>query len=401
MYNLYIAFFYVYCYNFIGNIPSKLGGISVLEKFKINKKLLRELDFSIILIVAIIGLFGALNIYSATNAKVGIAVLKSQLVWLTLGFGVMYFILVFDYSLVQGYANIIYWFGVILLFLNDTIFKSTVNGAGSWMKIGSVTIGQPSELAKLGLIIMLAKELDNMECNINNVRNFFKLLGYAAIPMILIVIQPDMGMTMVCFFIVLGIFFAAGLDLKIIGGGIASVVVLIAIVWNSPIMHEYWKVRLTSFLNPEKDELGAGLQLLQSQIGIGSGGILGKGFLKGTQIEGGFIPESHTDFIFSVVGEEWGLIGAIFLLFLYGILIYKFINIAKTSKDVFGSMVTIGVVSTFLFSIMQNIGMAIGVAPITGITLPLMSYGGSSLITAFMSIGLVINIGMRRKKINF
>lgn len=401
MYNLYIAFFYVYCYNFIGNIPSKLGGISVLEKFKINKKLLRELDFSIILIVAIIGLFGALNIYSATNARVGIAVLKSQLVWLTLGFGVMYFILVFDYSLVQGYANIIYWFGVILLFLNDTIFKSTVNGAGSWMKIGSVTIGQPSELAKLGLIIMLAKELDNMECNINNLRNFFKLLGYAAIPMILIVIQPDMGMTMVCFFIVLGIFFAAGLDLKIIGGGIASVVVLIAIVWNSPIMHEYWKVRLTSFLNPEKDELGAGLQLLQSQIGIGSGGILGKGFLKGTQIEGGFIPESHTDFIFSVVGEEWGLIGAIFLLFLYGILIYKFINIAKTSKDVFGSMVTIGVVSTFLFSIMQNIGMAIGVAPITGITLPLMSYGGSSLITAFMSIGLVINIGMRRKKINF
>lgn len=373
----------------------------MLEKLKINKKLLRQLDFSIILIVAIIGLFGALNIYSATNARVGIAVFKSQLVWLTLGFGVMYFVLVFDYSLVQGYADIIYWFGVILLFLNDTIFKSTVNGAGSWMKIGSVTIGQPSELAKLGLIIMLAKELDNMECNINNLKNFFKLLGYAAIPMILIVIQPDMGMTMVCFFIVLGIFFAAGLDSKIIGGGIASVVVLIAIVWNSPIMHEYWKVRLTSFLNPEKDELGAGLQLIQSQIGIGSGGILGKGFLKGTQIAGGFIPESHTDFIFSVVGEEWGLIGAIFLLTMYGILIYKFINIAKTSKDVFGSMVTIGVASTFLFSIMQNIGMTIGVMPITGITLPLMSYGGSSLLTAFMSIALVVNIGMRRKKINF
>ncbi|WP_097026086.1 rod shape-determining protein RodA [Clostridium peptidivorans] len=373
----------------------------MLEKLKINKKLLRELDFSIILIVAIIGLFGALNVYSATHAKGGVAVFKSQLIWLALGFAVMYFILVFDYSLVQGYANIIYWFGVILLFLNDTIFKSTVNGAGSWMKIGSVTIGQPSELAKLGLIIMLAKELDNMECNINNLRNFFKLLGYAAIPMILIVIQPDMGMTMVCFFIVLGIFFAAGLDLKIIGGGIASVAVLIAIVWNSSLMHEYWKVRLTSFLNPEKDELGAGLQLIQSQIGIGSGGILGKGFLKGTQIEGGFIPEAHTDFIFAVVGEEWGLIGAIFLLTLYAILIYKFIKIARTSKDVFGSMVTIGVVSTFLFSIMQNIGMTIGVMPITGITLPLMSYGGSSLITAFMSIGLVINIGMRRKKINF
>ncbi|WP_027624994.1 rod shape-determining protein RodA [Clostridium lundense] len=369
----------------------------MLDKLKINKKLIRELDFSAIIIVLAISLFGAMNIYSA----VGISVFKSQIVWILFGMVLLYFILVFDYSLIQGYANIIYWSGVILLALNDTIFKSTVNGAGSWMKIGSVTIGQPSEFAKLGMIIMIAKKLDSMEGNINNLKNFLNLAMYAAIPMILIVIQPDMGMMMVCFFIVLGIFFAAGLELKVIGAGLASIITLIAIVWNSPLMHEYWKIRLISFLDPEADQLGAGAQLFQSQIGIGSGEILGKGFLKGTQVAGGFIPESHTDFIFAVVGEEWGLLGAVFLLTLYGILIYKFINIARTSKDIFGSMLSIGVVSIMLFSIYQNIGMTIGVAPISGITLPFMSYGGSSYITNIMAVGLVLNVGMRRKKINF
>jgi rod shape determining protein RodA len=219
--------------------------------------------------------------------------------------------------------------------------------------------------------------------------------------MALIVIQPDMGMTMVCFFIVLGIFYVAGLNSKVILWGIASVIIVIAIIWNSPLMEHYWKVRLTSFLNPEADELGSGLQLISSMVGIGSGGILGKGFLKGTQIAGGFVPEAHTDFIFSVVGEEWGLVGAAILIFVYGMLIIRFIKISANAKDIFGSILCIGVVSTFLFSILQNIGMTIGIMPITGITLPLMSYGGSSILTSFMSIGLVLNVGMRKKKINF
>ncbi|GAA0718635.1 rod shape-determining protein RodA [Clostridium malenominatum] len=373
----------------------------MFEKLKINRKLLRELDFGLIFVVLIIAFFGSLNIYSATKTWAGIAVFKSQIVWIGLGLFVMYCILLVDYSVIQGYVKIIYWFGIILLFLNDTIFKSTVNGASSWMKIGSVTIGQPSEFAKLGMILMISKLLNDMEGDINDFNNFIKLAFYAILPMILIVIQPDMGMTMVCFFIVLGMFFAAGLNLKVIVGGFASVIGLIALIWNTPLMYGYWKVRLISLINPGADELGANLQLIQSQIGIGSGGIIGKGFGKGTQVAGGFIPEVHTDFIFSVVGEEWGFIGAIFLLLMYGILLYKFINIAKTSKDIFGSMLCIGVTSTFIFGILQNIGMTIGVMPITGITLPLMSYGGSSLTSTFMSIALILNVGMRRKKINF
>lgn len=373
----------------------------MLEKFRISRKLLRELDFTIIITVIVLVIFSAVNVYSATHLKIGNYYLKAQLIWLVVGLLLTYFILIFDYSIIQSYANIIYWFGIFLLILNDFVFKSTVNGATSWMKIGSLPSVQPSEFAKLGMIIMLAKQLSDMEGKINDLRNFFKLTAYAALPMGLIIIQPDMGMTMVCFFIVLGIYFTAGLDLKIIGGGIAGLIAAIAIVWNSPLMQTYWKTRLVSFLNPEADELGSGLQLIQSQIGIGSGGILGKGFLKGTQISGGFIPEAHTDFIFAVVGEEWGLIGAIALLFLYGIIIYKIINIAKNSKDIFGSVICVGVIATLLFSILQNMGMTIGIMPITGITLPFMSYGGSSMLTAFMSLGVVLNIGMRRKKINF
>lgn len=373
----------------------------MLEKVTLDRRLLKELDFTSIITVILIVLFGCLNIYSVTHLKLGYSIVKHQLLWLAAGLIVTYVILLFDYVIIENYASIIYWFGVFLLVLNDTIFKSTVNGAASWLQIGGVQLMQPSEFAKLGMIIMLAKQLDIMEGRINNLKNFLKLTAYAAIPMLLIIKQPDMGMTMVCFFIVLGMYFIAGLDLKVIGGGLASVVVLVAIVWNSPLMEEYWKTRLTSFITSQTDDLGSGFQVAQSLIGIGSGGIWGKGFLKGTQVAGGYIPEQHTDFIFSALGEEWGLVGSIVLLLLYGILIYKFISIAKSSKDLFGSMLCVGVVSSLMFSIYQNIGMTIKIAPITGITLQFMSYGGSSMLTSFMALALVLNVGMRRKKINF
>ncbi|MCM0648956.1 rod shape-determining protein RodA [Clostridium swellfunianum] len=371
----------------------------MFEKLKINGKLLKELDYGAIIISIVIVLFGAINIYSATRLKYGTSYLKLQVAWLFIGLGLLYVILLFDYSIILNHAGLIYWSSIVFLLIND-IFGSVANGARSWISIGSRGI-QPSEFAKIGMIIMLAKKLEDMEGNINDVKNFFILCFYAILPMSLIVIQPDMGMTMVSFFIVLGIFYAAGLNSKVILWGLGALVVLIAVIWNSPLMAPYWKVRLTTFLNPEADELGAGLQLISSMTGIGSGGILGKGFLKGTQIAGGFVPEAHTDFIFAVVGEEWGMIGAIALLIIYAVLIIKFIKITVNSKDLFGAILCTGVISTYIFSIVQNIGMTIGIMPITGITLPLMSYGGSSILTNFMSIGLVLNVGMRKKKINF
>lgn len=372
----------------------------MLDKFRISKKLLRQLDYSIIIIAVIIVLFSCVNIYSATFRNVGAYFAKLQFIWLLMGLFVIYAILLIDYVIIGNYASIIYWAGIALLVLNDFVLGSIHKGANSWIGIGSRAI-QPSEFAKIGMIIMLAKLLDDMEGKINEPKNFFKLAFYAILPMVLIVIQPDMGMTMVTFFIALGIFFIAGLDLKVIFGGLAGIAGLIVLIWNSPLMKTYWKGRLLSFISPEAHGQGLAFQLNQSLMGIGSGGILGEGFKKGLQIAGNNVPEAHNDFIFSVVGEEWGMIGALFLLLLYGILLYKFIKIAKDSKDIFGSIVAVGVISTFMFSIFQNIGMTIGLMPITGITLPLMSYGGSSILTSFISVGLVLNIGMRRKKINF
>jgi len=375
--------------------------MNILSKLKIDRKLLRELDFKVVITIIFISAFGALNIYSATYMKYGIYYLRAQLMWLVLGLFVTYIILCVDYAVLQNYAPILYWMSVVLLVINDTLFRGeVVNGASSWLRIGSVGI-QPSEFAKLAMIIMLSKKISDMDGHINNIKNFAILAGYALLPMLLIVIQPDMGMTMVCFFIVLGIFFVAGLDLKVIGWGFAGVTGFIAIIWNLSLMPTYWKNRLISFINPGADELGAGLQLAQSKISIGSGALLGKGFMKGTQVSGGFIPEASTDFIFAVVGEEWGLLGSVALVSLFGYVIFKFIDIAKTSKDLFGSMLCVGIISTLGFSILQNIGMTIGIMPITGITLPFMSYGGSSMLTSFMGVALVLNVGMRRKKINF
>jgi rod shape determining protein RodA len=373
----------------------------MLEKFTIDRRLLRELDFTVMITVLVISIFGILNIYSATRMTAGFSTMRTQIVWIVGGIILAYFVLLVDYSIIENYAHIIYWFGVFLLVLNCIPgIKSTVNGAASWIKLGPISF-QPSEIAKVGIILMLAKEISDMEGNINNIKNLCKLTIYALIPMLLIVRQPDLGMTMVCFFTVLGIYFISGLDYKIIFVGIAGVIGAGALAWKLSLIEYYQKMRIISLFDPVKYEMSYALQLRQSQIGIGSGGIFGKGFLHGTQISGGYVPFASTDFIFSVVGEEWGFLGAGILVLFYGIVLYRIISISKESKDIFGSVVCAGVASTMLFSILQNIGMTIGLLPITGITLPFMSYGGSSMVTAFINIALILNIGMRRKKINF
>lgn len=375
----------------------------MFKKGELDIKLIKQLDFKMLFAILAISLFGVLNIYLTTKGSVGIDYAKKQLIWIGISMIVSYIVIIIDYTLYRNLTPILYWGSVILLIV--TRFAGiTVNGARGWIDLG-FTRFQPAELAKIALIMMLAKKLDEMDGRINDVKNFFILSFYAIVPAILIVTQPDMGMTMVCFFIVLGIFFLAGLDMKIIGGGLLTLVVAIVIVWNSGIIHPYQQRRFVSFLNPEADELGSGLQLNQSMIGIGSGGLTGT--TKDFAVDGatGYVsqnvPENHTDFIFAVIGEHWGFIGAALLLILYGILIQRMLTIARTSKDIFGSIIAGGMSAYFLFAIIQNIGMTIGIMPITGITLPLVSYGGSSFLTTMMSLALVMNISMRRKKINF
>lgn len=376
----------------------------MLGKLKLDLKILKELDFTLLLASIMTVLFGCLNIYLATKGSPEtLNSFKKQLIFLGISVVAIYFVLLIDYIMLKNYALIFYILSTLLLAVTPFLGK-TINGATGWIRIGGFSM-QPSELAKIAIIILVAKKLEDMDGKINDVKNFFILTAYIIVPVFFIVIQPDMGMTMVCFFIVLGMFFIAGLDMRIIGGGLLSLVVAIVIVWNSGLIHSYQKARLTSFLNPEADELNTGLQLTQSMIGIGSGGVFGTGADLNINATTGYVaqnvPEKQTDFIFAVVGEHWGILGAIFLLTLYGIIVYRTLVISRTSKDILGKMICVGFASYFLFAILQNIGMTIGLMPITGITLPLVSYGGSSLLTTMMSIGLILNIGMRKKKINF
>ena len=373
---------------------------STYNKYKLDFKKIRDIDKVLLISTILLVLFGILNIYLA---KKGENFATKQFVWFIVSLVALYIFMAIDYRVLYNYVPIFYWGGVGLLILTRFV-GSVRGGAKGWITFGPVSL-QPAELAKIGMILMLAKKLEEMDLEINNLKNFFTLVFYAAVPVVFIIVQPDMGMTMVSFFIVLGIFYVAGLDGRVIGGGLLALFLSIIIVWNSGLIQDYQKGRITSFMNPEANMSGSGYHLSQSLIAIGSGGVLGNTPSLANDASTGYaaqhVPEVQTDFIFAAIAEHFGLIGVLFLLLLYGLLISRMITIARTSKDIFGSIICVGLISYFLFALLQNIGMTIGLVPITGITLPLISYGGSSLLTTIMSIGLILNVGMRRKKIRF
>ena len=378
----------------------------ILSRYKLDFKLIREIDKGLLFSAIALMLYGMLNIYLCTKGDVApFFFVKKQFMWFIISMVALYFLVAVDYSVIYRYVPIFYWGSVILLlcvWIRGIGVK--VNGARGWINIGISNL-QPAELAKFGIILMVAKLLEEMDYEVNNLRNIIKIGIYCMIPVSLILIQPDMGMTMVCFFIVLGMLFIAGLDRRIIIGGFSALLIGVVVLWNSGLILPHQKARITAFMNPETDTSAQGYQLNQSLIGIGSGGVVGTRPSLDPEVSPGYagthVPEIQTDFIFAAIGEQWGFLGAMLLLLLYGILITKMINIARKAKDRFASLVCIGLVSYFLFAITQNIGMTIGLIPITGITLPLISYGGSSLLTTTMAVGLVLNIGMRKKKIHF
>lgn len=375
-----------------------------LSSFKMNLKSLKKVDKWMFISILLITIFGIVNIYLAKKTSTGGMLFPvKQSVFFIASIVALYFVLAIDYSIIKAFTPIFYWLSIALLVL-VLLIGSTINGAQGWIRLGPLSF-QPAELAKIGTIMMMGKKLEDMDGEINNLKNFFILAFYAIIPASLIVIQPDMGMTMVLFFMVLGVFFIGGLDKRVILGGLGALILGVVLVWNSGLIHDYQKRRITSFQNPETDTSGSGYHLRQSLIAIGSGGFFGSLNTLANDGTGGYasqyVPEIQTDFIFAQVCEQWGTFGAICLLSLYGILISRMINIARTSKDIFGTILATGMVAYFLFAIWQNIGMTIGLMPITGITLPLVSYGGSSLMTTILSLGLVLNVGMRRTKLNF
>ncbi|WP_287823342.1 rod shape-determining protein RodA, partial [Clostridium sp.] len=350
-----------------------------MKKWIIDSRLLKQLDIPLIITALVIAIFGVMNIYSATNSSSGTYYLKTQALFICIALVACYIILLIDYNIMSNFSEVIYWIGVALLLATD-LQNMHVKGANSWLKLGPLPSIEPAEFFRMALALILAKKISNMEGNVNDPKNLLKLILYTAIPAAMIIKQPNLGMAIICLCISFCILFISGLNLKIIFGTIALIIPTCIIIWESNVLKPYQMARVTSFLNPEATQQSTGYQLLNSKIGIGSGGIFGKGFLHGTQISGGYVPEAHTDFVFAAVGEEWGLLGAVGLLLLYGIVLYRIIKIAKNSKDILGKLICVGTFGGLTFSIYQNIAMTIGLAPISGITLPLMSAGGSSII---------------------
>ncbi|MBM4330871.1 MAG: rod shape-determining protein RodA [Deltaproteobacteria bacterium] len=361
----------------------------------LDRRLLMNFDWTLLATVVFISVFGVINIYSSTLLQTGHLkpLYLKQIYWLILGMGLMFLILYFDYRTFVRYAYPFFLFCLFLLIL-VMFFGRTTSGSQRWLQLGFISF-QPSELAKIGLILALTRfftEDDNPHgYGLKNLLVPFLILGF---PVFLVFKQPDLGTVVLLILIYASILAFIGLRLRTwitLGVGCAA---LAPVLWL--FLKDYQKTRLLTFLNPDLDPLKTGYHIIQSKIAVGSGTFFGKGFLKGTQSQLHFLPEQHTDFIFSVVAEEWGFMGSFFLLFLLLLLISRGLKIAQTSKDRAGAILAIGVSAMLFWQSFVNLGMVVGIVPVVGVPLPLLSYGGTSAITTWMGIGILMNISMRR-----
>jgi rod shape determining protein RodA len=295
------------------------------------------------------------------------------------------------------YAGLIYAASLVLLVLVRSPLGTSVKGSQRWFQLFGFQFA-PSEIAKLALIIMLATFLSDLRSGDLTLQEVYRATAIAAVPGVLVFLQPDLGTSIVLVTILVGVLVVAGARARYLGILALTAVVLIFGAFQMGLVRDYQVNRLTSFLDPQNDPLRSGYNRKQAEIAIGSGGLFGVGYLQGTQTNLDFVPEQHTDFIFTVVGEEFGFAGAFTLLVLFGVLIWRAFRIALLSKDPFGTYVAAGIGSYLAIQMFVNIGMTLGIMPITGIPLPFVSYGGSAFLTNSAAVGLLLNIHMRRLK---
>jgi rod shape determining protein RodA len=334
------------------------------------------------------------EIYSATLHTKYSGFHTKQMYWILGGIVVMFVMSKIDY---HRLLDLVWWaYGFCFVSLVAVkLVGSKVLGARRWIKIGPMHF-QPSEWVKLVLIVLVAHYFANLGGRSLTWKDIFKAIGLVGLPMILVLLQPDLGTALTYTPILLAGLFLGGIHWK--QAAILMTVGLLAIVgvWSSgKVLKPYQKARLTSFMNPDNDPKGSGYQIRQSEIAVGSGGVWGKGAEQGSQTQGAFLPIPHADFIFAAFSEEHGFTGA-FLVLLYFVILMRLIQNAQTAADMPGSLLVMGVVAVLTFQIAVNVGMVIGFMPVTGIPLPLMSYGGSSVLFTFLALGVVMNVRMRR-----
>ena len=370
----------------------------------LSQRRFANLPWSTVALVFAIALIGLAAVYSATYTSRGPSPLFTrQLVWISAGAIVMFLALILDYHTVGRYAYILYALSLVLLLLVMVMGKTGM-GAQRWLAIGPFAF-QPSEFAKLSLTLALARYFaeDPKQGNYD-LRDLAIPAAMVLVPLLLVLKQPDLGTAIMLLLTSSLIVMLAGVRLRsivtvvVIGATIASLVFLVP-----PVRHKIWgslkpyqQNRIKAFIDPGSDPLGSGYHANQSKIAVGSGQITGKGYRKGTQSQMAFLPERHTDFIFAVIAEETGLVGTSMLLFLYLVLLLIGVDTARNAKDRLGVLMAGGIVSMISLYVFINMGMAVGIVPVVGVPLPLVSYGGTSIITTFLALGLLLNIQARR-----
>jgi len=337
------------------------------------------------------------EIYSATlhTKYVDSHFQTKQVYWILGGLVAMFIFAKIDYHKLIDWVPWAY--GVCLVSLVAVkLVGVKVLGARRWIKIGPMHF-QPSEWVKLILILMVARYFANLGGRSLTWKDIFKAFALVGVPMLLVLMQPDMGTSLTYSPILIAGMFLGGINLRQSLVLITAGAVLVVGAWSSgKVLKPYQKARLTGFINPDNDPKGAGYQVLQAKIAVGAGGIWGKGAEKGTQTQGAFIPIPHADFIFAAFSEEHGFVGAVVVLLLYFFVLMRLIQNAQTAADLSGSLIIMGIVAVLTFQILVNVGMVIGFMPVTGIPLPLLSYGGSSVLFTFLALGVAMNVRMRR-----
>jgi len=364
----------------------------------VDRRLVSNLDpwfiFGILALLAV----GLVSVYSATHGMgVRSSLFVRQLSWMGVGASVMAAMMVFDYRLLKRWGWPIYGVAVVLL-MAVLVMGRTGMGAQRWIPLGPVSF-QPSELAKICLIIGLAKFYsEDGITEGHTLTQLIKPLLIVGVPAVLIVKQPDLGTAIMLIFIFCAMTVAAGINRRSLIYLVVAGALTAPIAWNLFWGHlkEYQKKRILVFLQPDSDPAGAGYHITQSKIAVGSGALTGKGYMQGTQSQLNFLPERHTDFIFSVISEEWGFIGSIIVLMIYLYLILWGFDTAIKAKDRFGAFMAVGITSMLSFYVIINVGMVLGIMPVVGVPLPLVSYGGTSAVTMMMAFGLLMNVSMRR-----
>jgi rod shape determining protein RodA len=372
-----------------------------------QRRPIRHLDPTLLVVVAGLVVVGLFAIYSATSQTLRqdgldpLSRVNKQLVTAVLGFILLLLIATFDYRFLKVYAGFIFGSTLfLLLLLQIPGVAGSVSGTSNYINIPGVSLLQisPSEFAKIGLIVILSAMLSELRSPVPELQDFVRVLMVAGVTMGLVFINVEIGTTIVLMTITVGILVVAGTRAKHLIALALGALLLIGLAFQMNVIEDYQIARLTSFLDSQNASEDARYNLEQSEIAVGSGGMFGQGYLHGTQTALDYVPEQHTDFIFTVIGEEFGFAGSVFVLSLFALLLWRAIRIAFLSKDSFGTYLATGVAAMFAIQMFVNVGMVIGIMPITGIPLPFLSYGGTAMLVNFIAVGILLNVHMRRFK---